>query len=63
MSEQNVDKYTYDVVSISRKNAKSTNYVQDALQIESARTNGVSQFVKVFADVFLKKEARSGSYF
>ncbi len=63
MSQENRDKTTYDVVSVSRTGTeKKANYVKDAYHIEKQeRSSG--QFVKVFADIFLKHEAGKRSYF
>lgn len=63
MNEQ-VDKRNYDIASISRPGKeKRANYVQDALQIDRDRAQLPGQFVKIFADIFLKKEAGAKSYF
>lgn len=61
MSEEN-SKNQYDVVSVSRSGqAKRANYIQDALHISrQQKTSG--QFVRVFADIFLKHEAGKKSY-
>lgn len=63
MDNQNKNSRNYDIVSISRANSpKKAHYVQDALHIEKQqKTSG--QFVKVFADIFLKHEAGKKSYF
>ncbi|OGB87118.1 hypothetical protein A3H09_00290 [Candidatus Falkowbacteria bacterium RIFCSPLOWO2_12_FULL_45_13] len=58
MEQGYVDKSNYDVVSISQQGkAKRANYVQDAMHIERERVASPSQFVKVFSDIFLKREA------
>lgn len=64
MSHENPDKRNFDVVSVSRSGkAKRANYIQDALQIEKEKIASSGKFIKIFADVFLKKEAGTKSYF
>ena len=64
MAHEQVDKRNYDVVSISRPGkTKRTNYIQDALHIESSKVQVTGQFIKVFANMFLRCEASKGSYF
>ncbi len=59
-----VDKRNYDIASISHPGKeKRTNHVQDALHIEKASIQVPGQFVRIFADMFLKKEAGARSYF
>ena len=62
MSQEKFNKNDYDVISISRTGSdKKANYVQDANHIsKQQKTSG--QFIKVFADVFLKREATPKSY-
>lgn len=63
MNNENQDKSLYDVASISRTGAgKRANYIQDALHI-GKQQKPTGQFVKVFADIFLKHEAGKGCYF
>lgn len=63
MSTENQNKNSYDIASISRKGQeKRANYVQDALHI-GKQQKPTGQFVKVFADIFLKHEAGKGCYF
>lgn len=54
----------YDIVSISRKGSeKRANYIQDAMNINiNRKQSSPGQFVKVFADIFLKHEAGKKSY-
>ncbi len=55
-------KNQYDVASISRTGSeKRANYIQDALHI-SKQQKSTGNFVKVFADIFLKHEAGRKSY-
>jgi hypothetical protein len=56
-------KTQYDVASITRKGQeKRANFVQNANQMNRVeKTSG--QFVRVFADIFLKHEAGKKSYF
>lgn len=62
MSEERKDRSHYDIASISRQGMeKRTNYTQEAYII-SRQAKPTGQFVKVFADIFLKKEAGSKSY-
>ena len=62
MSQENSNREQYDVASISRKGSdKRANYIQDAYHI-SKQQNPTGQFVKVFADIFLKHEANKRSY-
>jgi hypothetical protein len=64
MTHEQVDKRNYDVASISRPGkAKRSNYVQDALHIESSKVQSTGQFIKVFANMFLRREASKASYF
>ena len=63
MSSENQNKNSYDIASISRQGQeKRANYIQDALHI-GKQQKPTGQFVKVFADIFLKHEAGKGSYF
>jgi hypothetical protein len=52
----------YDIASISRSSTeKRAHYIQDAGQVgKPNKTAG--QFVKVFADIFLRHEASPASY-
>ena len=55
MTKDNPDKRNFDVVSVSRAGeSKRANYIQDATHVSSKTSPGSGQFVKVFADVFLK---------
>ncbi len=64
MTREQVDKRNYDVASISRPGqAKRANFIQDALHIESSRVQSTGQFIKVFANMFLRREAGKGLYF
>ncbi|MBN3033209.1 MAG: hypothetical protein JW873_03860 [Candidatus Saganbacteria bacterium] len=56
-------KHQYDVASISQAGQeKRVNHVQRALWM--SKVEGPSgQFVRVFADIFLKREAGKRSYF
>jgi len=64
MNHEQVDKRNYDVISISRSGkAKRSNYIQDALQIDKAKVSTSGNFIKVFSDIFLKREAGNKSYF
>jgi hypothetical protein len=58
MSNQAPNKNQYDVASISRHGSdKRANYIQDAMQISKQyKTSG--NFVRVFADIFLKHEGK-----
>ncbi|MFC1571137.1 hypothetical protein ACFL31_01130 [Candidatus Margulisiibacteriota bacterium] len=57
------NKRNYDVASISRKGrAKRENFIQHALLIEKCRLPATGQFVKIFSDMFLKKECGTKSY-
>ena len=57
------NKHEYDVASISRTGQeKRVNYAQDALKM-SKQQQPSGQFVRVFADIFLKHEAGKKSYF
>jgi len=57
------NKNEYDVASISRTGQeKRANYVQDAQRM-SKQQQPSGQFVRVFADIFLKHEAGKKSYF
>ena len=54
----NNDRNNYDVASISQPGKdKRANFVRNALQIEKKSLKTSGQFVKVFADMFLRKEA------
>ena len=64
MSNETVDKSNYDIASIGRgEGRKRANFVQDALQVDRDKIASTSRFIRVFADIFLKKEASAGSYF
>ena len=62
MSQKSPNKSNYDVVSVSRAGSeKRTSYAQEAFFInKQGKTYG--QFVRVFADVFLKHEVSRKSY-
>jgi hypothetical protein len=63
MNGEQPDKNQYDVVSVSRRGSeKRANYIQNAGKVSSQQKNS-GQFVKVFADVFLKKETGDRYYF
>lgn len=63
MKDQAVDKRNFDVASISRKGqAKRSNYVQDALHIDRSKIKQTGQFIKVFSDMFLKREVSHKAY-
>ena len=61
---ENQERNQYDVVSITRAGSeKRANYIQDALHLTSKnKATTAGQFVKVFADIFLKHEAGKRSY-
>lgn len=57
MTEGQVDKRNFDVASITRKGKeKRENFVQHALRMDPAQMKIAGSFVKVFSDMFLKKE-------
>ena len=59
----NSNKSQYDVVSVSRTGSeKKANFIQHADQMQKAQKS-TGQFVRVFADMFLKHEAGKKSYF
>jgi hypothetical protein len=61
MDGESTNKNNYDIASISLTGQeKRTNHVRHALFIEHDST-GPGQFIKVFADIFLKREASSRS--
>ncbi|MFC1568151.1 hypothetical protein ACFL37_00450 [Candidatus Margulisiibacteriota bacterium] len=60
---QQVDKRNYDVASIGQPGKKRANYVQDALHIDRSKIARTSQFIKVFSDMFLKRETSHKAYF
>lgn len=63
MNRENPDRNQYDIVSVSRTGSeKRANYLQDALHIRQQQKSS-GNFVKVFADIFLKHEAGKKSYF
>ncbi|MGB9613231.1 MAG: hypothetical protein ACPL4K_03530 [Candidatus Margulisiibacteriota bacterium] len=64
MAQEHTNKNQYDVVSVSRLGSeKRANYIQDALKInQKAAASSAGQFVKVFADIFLKQQAGKRSY-
>ena len=56
-------KNQYDIVSLTRTGQeKRTNYISSAVNMSEAQ-KPTGQFVKVFADIFLKHEAGKKSYF
>lgn len=64
MTHEQVDKRNFDVASISRPGqTKRANYIQDALHIDKSKVKATGEFVKVFANMFLRYEAGKGSYF
>jgi len=57
MSGQQLDRNNYDVASISQPGKdKRTNTVQFALEYDYTKVERPGSFVKVFADMFLRKE-------
>lgn len=63
MVHEETNKNQYDIASISHKgHEKRTNYVQHANQMNKVQQSS-GQFVRVFADIFLKHEAGPKSYF
>ncbi len=63
MSEDKFDRNRYDVVSVSRSGSeKKANFVKDGFRMEKQEKTA-GQFVRVFADLFLKQEASKSSYF
>ncbi|PIS30819.1 hypothetical protein COT42_02435 [Candidatus Saganbacteria bacterium CG08_land_8_20_14_0_20_45_16] len=63
MSES-ADKNNYDVASISRPGQdKRANYVQFALEYDYTKVTRPGQFIKVFADMFLRKEGSNRGCF
>ncbi len=65
MNEKDVSRKNYDVASITRKGAKRKNYVQDALSIDPSKIKTVGKFIRVFSDMFLKREVgpKAKAYF
>ena len=64
MNQEPVDKRNFDVASIGRgEGKKRSNFVQNALQIDKGKIAKAGNFIKVFSDIFLKKEAGVRSYF
>ena len=56
-------KQQYDIVSLTRTGQeKRTNFVSSAAHMSKAEKS-TGQFVRVFADIFLKHEAGKKSYF
>ena len=56
-------KQQYDIVSLTRTGEeKRTNYVQHSTHMSKTQKS-TGQFVRVFADIFLKHEAGKKSYF
>ncbi|MFH1542228.1 MAG: hypothetical protein ABIE84_03965 [bacterium] len=54
---QQLDKNNFDVVSISQPGkTKRSNHIQNALTLDPKRMKQSGQFVKIFSDMFLKKE-------
>lgn len=64
-NENRTERSNYDVASIGRgENSKRANYVLPAMFIEKDRVAVAGSFIKVFADIFLKKEVTgSKAYF
>ena len=61
MEEKQLDRNLYDVVTIKNQGQKSTNHIRRA-DIMSAMDKPTGQFVRIFSDMFLKKEAVGRSY-
>lgn len=60
---QQEQKNQYDIVSLTRTGQeKRTNFIQNAAHMSRAQKS-TGQFVRVFADIFLKHEAGKKSYF
>ncbi len=63
-NRENVNKRNFDVASISRPGrTKRANYIQEALFIEKEKISTSGKFIKVFSDIFLKREAGNKAYF
>jgi len=64
MSSQSPEKNNYDIASISRTGQeKRANYAQDATHVEKERGASPGKFVKILANVFLKREFGAKMYF
>lgn len=62
MSDAKPDRNNYDIASISRTGQeKRANYVRDAFKMEKQQQPS-GQFVKVFADIFLKHEVNKNRF-
>ncbi|MDI6731526.1 MAG: hypothetical protein QME05_02955 [Candidatus Margulisbacteria bacterium] len=57
MGEPAFDKRNYDIASISRGEKKPTYQVQEANTMDPSKVQKPGKFIKVFADVFLRREA------
>jgi hypothetical protein len=62
MNEQHLDKRNYDVVTIRSGRKKQANHVKNALEIDPKNIKTTGKFIKVFSDIFLKKEAGKKAY-
>jgi len=64
MSQPKPEKSNYDIISISRTGQeKRANYVQDAMHMEKGKVTSSGKFVKILANVFLKREFGAKMYF
>ena len=61
MNEQ-IDRRNYDVVTIRAGNKKPVNHVQKAYTFDPKSVTTPGKFVKIFANMFLKKEAVNKAY-
>ena len=62
MYEAEKNRTQYDVVSIRAGAEKAVNHIRSANQMEQ-KIKSTGQFVRVFADNFLRHEAGKRSYF
>ncbi len=63
MNRENADRRNFDVALINQPGKTRRAHIRDALHIEKNLVKTSGQFIRVFADMFLKREAGNKSYF
>ena len=63
MNRENPERGNFDVALISQPGKTRRAHIRDALHIEKNLVKTSGQFIKVFTNIFLKREAGVKSYF
>lgn len=63
MNRESPDRRNFDVALISQPGKSRRAHIRDALHIEKSLVKTTGQFIRVFADIFLKREVGNKAYF